>query len=118
MRIDRTNTILYCTSWAETVAFYRDVVGLEVSMERDWFVEFAVGTAGFVSVADATRTTVRSADGAGLTLSWRVDDLSDAWDELVDCGADPSPIAELWGSMSTFVRDPEGNRIELWMPVD
>ena len=40
MHIRTSNTILYCRKWKETVAFYRDVLKLDVHFSNDWFVEF------------------------------------------------------------------------------
>lgn len=33
LRIERTNTILYCEGFAETVDFYRDVFGFDVTFD-------------------------------------------------------------------------------------
>lgn len=66
-----SNTILYCRRWAETVDFYRRVLGLPVNVEKDWFVEFRLPDTSFVSVADASRASIDSAAGAGITLTLR-----------------------------------------------
>ncbi|MGB3737531.1 MAG: VOC family protein [Ilumatobacter sp.] len=118
MRITRTNTILYCAEWADTVAFYRDTIGLESSFENDWFVEFGLTDGSHVSVADARRATIEpgAGGGSGLTLSWQVTDLSAQCARLATLGVDvPSPIRR-WGASTVFIHDPEGNRIELWEP--
>lgn len=113
MEITRTNTILYCPNWAKTVRFYRDQVGLRVSHENDWFVEFEVGP-GFFSIADAARATVGQTRGQGVTLSWKVDDVEAARRELQARGIDVSEVKRRWGTPAVDFRDPEGHRVELW----
>lgn len=118
MQVRRTNTILYCSRWEQTLGFYRDVLEFQVALDRGWFVEFRIGPDSFVSIADAAHATVPAGNGAGLTLSWQVDDVGTARTALVDRLVDCSPITARWGSDSTFLHDPEGNRIELWTPAD
>ena len=110
----RSNTILYCDPWAGVVEFYRTGLGLQVTSERDWFVEFALHTGSHVSVADATRTSIVSGDGAGVTLSWQVDDVDATRSLLVARDIAATPIEALWGARSCFTHDPAGNRIEFW----
>jgi predicted enzyme related to lactoylglutathione lyase len=114
MNIHRTNTILYCKRWAATVAFYRDRIRLPVLLQNAWFVEFRLTGNGCLSVADAARTSINSAGGAGITLSWQVDDIDCWYDRMVSDGIDVSPIAVIWGARAFHLFDPEGNRIELW----
>jgi uncharacterized glyoxalase superfamily protein PhnB len=116
LRIERTNTILYCEGFAETVEFYRDVFGFNVTFANDWFTEFVLGDGSHLSVADAARATIGPARGVGITLSWQVLDLEAAYQSLVTRGAQPDPIHQRWGAAAFHVRDPEGHRIELWAP--
>lgn len=110
----RSNTILYCDRWTDTVAFYRSVLGLAVALERDWFIEFTLHDGAFLSVADAQRATVPAGNGAGITLSWQVDELATLRDVLIERGAEPMPIQPRWGADSFTVLDPSGNRLEFW----
>ena len=114
MQITRSNTILYCSRWSDTVAFYRDVIGLDSTVHNDWFVEFDLHNDTHLSVADAAHTTVDPSHGAGLTLSWNVDDLDATCARLADRGVNVPAQIRRWGALAVFVRDPEGNRIELW----
>jgi predicted enzyme related to lactoylglutathione lyase len=114
LRAERTNTILYCTTWSETVAFYRDSLGLPVSFENDWFVEFDVAPGSFVSVADSGRASVAPGDGRGITLSWQVEDVTATRDTLRESGVDVGPVRHRFGSPVVDLFDPVGNRIELW----
>lgn len=114
LRIVGSNTILYSDRWAELVDFYRAGVGLSTSMERDWFIEFELHAGAHISVADARRASIASGDGAGLTLSWRVENAAATRERLVANGIDASPIRYRWGSPGFFAFDPAGNRIEFW----
>ena len=114
MRIYRTNTILYCDRWEETVRFYRDVIKLRVLMEKGWFVEFQLTGSVCLSVADAAHASISSARGAGITLSWRVERVEVLRKRMVSDGIDVTPIKATWGAQTCLVFDPEGNRIELW----
>ncbi|HVS01702.1 MAG TPA: VOC family protein [Thermoanaerobaculia bacterium] len=117
LEIDRSNTILYCQRWQETVAFYRDRLGLAEAFVSDWFVELRLSDGAYVSVADSARATVASAGGGGLTLSWRVADAAATRERLSAAGLAPQPLRRLaWGGRGFFLHDPEGHRIEVWSP--
>lgn len=111
--VDRTNTILYCLAWSETVAFYRDVIGLGETFANDWFVEFAVGDS-HISIANAERATVAAAAGAGITLTWQVADLGESHRLLASRGAVLGDIHTRWGARAFHFFDPAGHRIECW----
>jgi catechol 2,3-dioxygenase-like lactoylglutathione lyase family enzyme len=118
MRVVRANVILYCERWAETSAYYRSLLGDDaVTFENEWFVELAVGDGSFVSIADAARATVAPAGGAGITLSWQVEDVRRTRDELIANGFEPSEVGHRFGSPVVDLFDPEGHRIELWSRV-
>jgi predicted enzyme related to lactoylglutathione lyase len=112
--VERSNTILYCERWAETVEFYRSGLGLAVTHENDWFVEFAVHPGSFLSVADAARSSIEAGRGAGLTLSWQVADIDAAKASLTEAGIDVGEPTVRFGARVVDVFDPVGNRIELW----
>ena len=79
MLILAANTILYCRHWEQTQHFYRDVLQLDISFQKDdWFIEFNVNGAAHLSIADAARCTISAGDGVGITLSFFVQDLRDA----------------------------------------
>lgn len=63
------NTILYCARWEETVAFYKDGLGLGVTFSTGWFVEFALTGSARLSIADARHATIRPGPEKGMTLS-------------------------------------------------
>jgi catechol 2,3-dioxygenase-like lactoylglutathione lyase family enzyme len=117
IKVDRTNTVLYCDRWAATVAFYRDLLGFDVAHETDWFVEFRVTTDAFVSIADARRATIDAAGGKGVTLTLHTDALGETRALLDGRGVTTTPITRRWGADVFYCHDPEGHRIEFWSDV-
>ena len=114
-KIKRTNTILYCCRWAETVVFYRDRLQLAVAYQNDWLVEFRLSETAFLSVADQSRTSLSSAEGDGITLSFQTEDLPAVHRHLTDLGVAPSAIrSQVLGADVFYIFDPDGTRIELW----
>jgi catechol 2,3-dioxygenase-like lactoylglutathione lyase family enzyme len=113
--IKRTNTILYCNHWKETVTFYRDRVGLEVAFQNDWLVEFSLTQNAFLSIADQSRTTMISGSGKGITLSFQIQNLLNVREELIKEGLTPTKIqSQIMGADVFYLFDPEGTRIEFW----
>ncbi len=113
----RTNTILYCGRWVDTVAFYTGTLGLPITHSTDWFLEVALGTTAYLSLANAERTTIKPNHGAGITLSWQVADLAASHAALGDLEVSVTDIAQRWHVDYVELHDPEGNRIELWSPT-
>jgi catechol 2,3-dioxygenase-like lactoylglutathione lyase family enzyme len=112
--VDRANTVLYCDQWVATVAFYRDLLGLDVAHETDWFVEFRLTTDAFVSIADAGRATIEAVGGKGVTLTLHTDALLEMRALLDGRGVATTPVTRRWGADVFYCHDPEGHRIEFW----
>jgi catechol 2,3-dioxygenase-like lactoylglutathione lyase family enzyme len=112
--IKRINTILYCRNWDDTVTFYRDVLKLSVNFETEWLVEFQLIDDTFLSIANTAFTSIQSAKGSGITLSFQVENIDIAHRRLREIGIETGPIKAIWGSRAFYIFDPEGHRIELW----
>lgn len=113
--IDCVNTIIYCRRWHECVTFYRDGLGFEETFSNDWFVELAVTRSARLSVADARRASVESAEGRGVTVTLKVADIRAARNALATRGLVPGEVRRHpWGADVFYLRDPDGNRVELW----
>ena len=111
------NTVLYCENFAQTLAFYDDVLRLPRGFSKDWFVEFQVAREAYLSIADRRRASIDSARGAGLTLTFQVADVRVSYQQLRARGASPSAVGPRpWGSEGFLLHDPEGTRIEIWAP--
>ena len=117
MLFQRTNTILYCRNWSETVAFYRTVLELPINHETDWFIEFQLTDNAYLSVANADRASIQSVDGQGITLSWQVAEIHKVRDFLLRSGVEVTGIKKKWGAWLFYFHDPEGHRIELWQAI-
>lgn len=116
-QITRTNTLLYCGRWSESVDFYKTRLGFPVTFQSDWMVEFNVAGYSHLSIVDASRTTVQSSSGNGITLSFQVEDLEKALHVLTKAGCNPTAIsAHVMKALVFYVYDPEGHRIEFWCP--
>jgi catechol 2,3-dioxygenase-like lactoylglutathione lyase family enzyme len=110
-----SNTILYCQKWAQTVSFYRDLLALPVLFENDWFVEFALNKASRLSIADESRATIKSNQGAGFTLALEVNEIEALWEQIENAGLNLTTIQEHpWNARVFYFFDPEGHRIEMW----
>lgn len=109
------NTILYCSQWQETVAFYRDHLGLPTTFASTWFIEFALTDTARLSIADERCATIKSSHGAGITLTFQVDDADALWAEFDQAKLKPTKCrTHAWGARTFYLRDPEGNRLEIW----
>lgn len=116
--VKRTNTILYCRRWAETVAFYHDRLQFEIAYQGDWLVEFRLSATAFLSVADQSRTSLSSAEGKGITLSFQTDHLAALHRHLSGIGVVATEIRrQVMGGDLFYIFDPEGTRIEFWCPT-
>lgn len=117
INIKTANTILYCRKWHAVVAFYKTQLRLPVVTSREWFIEFKLNEASYLSIADAARTSMNSCDGKGITITMEVDDIESAHVFLSEAGVDPTPIKDhAWGARVIHIYDPEGNRLEFWSP--
>jgi len=116
MDIQVAGTILYCRKFEESVAFYRDKLGLTVKEAKSWFVEFELNEAARLAIADAGRASVGAIGGRGVTLTLKVEDIGKLRTRLIGENLDAGPVMDHpWGAEVFHIFDPEGNRIEFWM---
>ena len=111
----RSNTILYCHHWMETVHFYKRKICLPVSFENDWFVEFQLTDNSFLSIANSARATISDVQGQGVTLTWEVMDIEKAKEHLETQGVVTTTIQRKWNALVFYCQDPEGHRLEFWV---
>jgi catechol 2,3-dioxygenase-like lactoylglutathione lyase family enzyme len=113
-----TNTILYCRRFDETAGFYSRRLELPVTFRCDWLVEFRTSADARLSVADERRARVKSAEGAGITITLQVADVDRTRAWLRARGVVVSaPVSHPWGARLCRFHDPEGHRLEIWSPV-
>lgn len=109
------NFIIYCNHWEATVSFYRDLLKLKINYENDWFVEFILTDSARLSVASASRASIDSSAGQGITIALQVLDLAQRHQMFINQVIEITPIKEhAWGAQVFYIKDPEGNRIEFW----
>lgn len=112
------NTILYCKKFQATLAFYRVMLDHDGNAMAEWFVEFPLSQTAMLSIADESRTRIKSADGCGITLSLRTRNIDRKRHELHHRGLKPGRIKKhAWGANVFYLFDPEGHRIEIWQPL-
>jgi len=112
--------VVVCRDIERMKVFYRDVMRFAVSAEEAEWVEFCL---------DETRLALRPfgreydrlpAQGnvSTLQLAFRVgrDDVDRCHEHLMRLGAEivEAPMDQSWGHRTLFVRDPEGNLIEIF----
>ncbi|OQY39482.1 MAG: hypothetical protein B6226_01780 [Candidatus Cloacimonetes bacterium 4572_65] len=117
MLIKKSNSIVYCKKFQETVSFYKDLIGLEVTFSKSWFVEFKLTESSFISIVDENRATIKSCSGKGITISLNVENIYHERELFIEKGINPTALKEIWGSLHFFVHDPEGTRIEFWEEI-
>jgi catechol 2,3-dioxygenase-like lactoylglutathione lyase family enzyme len=119
MEFKTTNTILYCKKWEETVRFYSDALNLPVIFSTDWFVEFCTSNSSRLSVADEKRTSIKSCNGKGVTLSLEVENIDNTWAIVNKTGLNPTMIKRHpWDAFVFYLFDPEGHRVEIWQSIN
>jgi catechol 2,3-dioxygenase-like lactoylglutathione lyase family enzyme len=114
MHIKSANIILYCKKWEEMVAFYKTGLALPITASTEWFVEFKLTRTLRLSVADESRTSIKSGSGEGITVGIQVADAITTRAHFLKVVLNPTEVKEVWGAKAFYVFDPEGNRIEFW----
>lgn len=115
--------VLIVADLDRAVAFYTGVLGLPLGHRSGPYAQLATGvTRVALYERDAMASTLGVAslrdpdpDAPGFELGFKVDDVDAAYAELVAAGAEPAtaPTDRPWGQRTAYVRDPDGNLIEL-----
>ena len=108
MPFTRTGLILYVWNYPECVAFYRDVLGLQVLFDKPDLTCFAFGDS-YLMVEVDDRPEAESARGRPATcLRMNVPNVRESADELVQQGVAVDYQEHEWGTLAKF-EDPDGN---------
>jgi catechol 2,3-dioxygenase-like lactoylglutathione lyase family enzyme len=105
-------------------AFYRDLLRTEPSADRPDYVEFAAGGAK-ISMWDRERHereapgSVRDGRDRAVMIELEVDDPDAEHERLRRAGVQivKPPTTQEWGNRAVYVRDPDGNLVNLFRRV-
>lgn len=112
---------------AATTRFYRDVVGLPVTVELDWFASVNAGAPGYeISFVRRGHESVpeghRAQETTGLMFGLVVEDAAAEAKRLVEAGVDlVTPVVdEVYGQRHFSFADPDGALLDVieMIPVD
>ncbi|MBB3037164.1 VOC family protein [Hoyosella altamirensis] len=109
--------IWYVDSLSESVRFYRDIIGLEVRIEGDGYVEFAMENVK-LSLFERSKLAELIGQRAGTApcgeLGFRVSDVDATAESLRALGVTPltGPVDRPWGERTLHIADPDGNIVE------
>ena len=112
MRVKRIVANVATADPAAADLFYRQILGLELAMDRGWIRTFAGACQMTVQIGFA------SEGGSGTPvpdLSVEVDDLDEALRRVQQHGIalEYGPVLEPWGVRRFFVRDPFGKLVNI-----
>lgn len=116
---------IFVSDIGKMVEFYRDVLGIAVKSEGDYYTLFEhegieLGFFARSMAPDFIEADLTYPSGVNGTFSLSIDvddflDVDDEFERIVEAGA--TPVAEPkdvpWGQRSSMVADPEGNMIEI-----
>jgi catechol 2,3-dioxygenase-like lactoylglutathione lyase family enzyme len=114
--------VLIVTDLDRSLSFYTGTLGLTLKHRAETYAQLDAGTTRLGLYArDAMRTTLGvefappSPGAPAFELGFKVSDCDAAFAELVAAGVSPvtPPTTRPWGQRTAYVRDPDGNLIEL-----
>ncbi|MGH8504628.1 MAG: VOC family protein [Stenotrophobium sp.] len=113
MNVAQYGIILFVEKYEECVAFYRDVVSLEVAYAKDSLTSFRFGSA-YLMIEQGGRgaSQEKGRHQNPTVLRFNVTDLEAAAAELRGKGVPVESQSFDWGRIGVFT-DPDGNRCEL-----
>lgn len=120
VRARRAITFFYYDDLPAAVAFYRDVVGLELAMDEPWCAMFELNSAARLGLVSAAAGSQRPMSGLnkGAILSLEVDDLAACLDRLKrqeSVGANTKLVRGCCGRTEEFkIFDPAGYTVEFF----
>ncbi len=118
--------VLIVTDLEQSLSFYTETLGLELQHRAEKYAQIKAGTTRLSLYSrDAMQETLGavleppSLSAPSFELGFKVADCDAAFSELVAAGAPAvtPPTTRPWGQRTAYVRDPDGNLIELAQDV-
>ncbi|ETB30051.1 ring-cleavage extradiol dioxygenase [Mycobacterium avium 09-5983] len=109
--------IQYVESLERSVTFYRDVIGLEVRIEGDGYVEFEMPNTKFSLFERSKLPELIGREGGSAPcgeIGFLVDDVDEEATRLRGLGVEilSGPVDRPWRERTLHIADPDGNVIE------
>ncbi|OBF82632.1 ring-cleaving dioxygenase [Mycobacterium sp. 852002-51163_SCH5372311] len=109
--------IQYVGSLERSVEFYRDVIGLEVRIEGDGYVEFEMLNTKFSLFERSKLPELIGREGGTAPcaeIGFLIDDVDQEAERLKRLGVDilSGPVDRPWRERTLHIADPDGNVIE------
>jgi lactoylglutathione lyase len=110
--------ILYVTDMPRSIAFYRDVVGLEFKFEQAGYAEFVTsGTKFGLYETEKLETLIGSKPtpgGTSMEVVFLVDEVDSEVERLKALGVEllSGPVDRAWGHRTIHFSDPDGHVVE------
>ena len=114
--------VLVVADLDRALAFYTGPLGLPLSHRAEAYAQLDAGTTRLslydrAAMASTLGTELAAPDPSApaFELGFKVDDCDAAFDEVVAAGASAvtPPTTRPWGQRTAYVRDPDGNLVEL-----
>ncbi len=114
--------VLIVTDLEQSLSFYTETLGLELQHRAEKYAQINAGTTRLsLYTRDAMQETLGvaleppSLASPSFELGFKVPDCDAAFSELVASGAPAvtEPTTRPWGQRTAYIRDPDGNLIEL-----
>jgi lactoylglutathione lyase len=106
---------LLVNDFEKSLAFYRDILGLEVNSTEGKFADFKLeGTSLAIFEKEAATAMFPKkfmGNGGGVILAFQVDDVKKTCDDLKTKGIEifEGPKTTPWGQTVAYFNDPDGN---------
>jgi lactoylglutathione lyase len=121
--------VLFVHDFQKCLAFYRDILGLEVVQLESRFAAFKMNEQDFaiIEMSEASEMVKvpmnafepQSGKTDRVLLCTRVENVDDAYEALKAKGVEFTmpPTDQYWGLRTAFFKDPEGNLWEIARPL-
>ena len=109
-------TILIVDNLDRAIEFYEKTVGFSLQHRSGAYAQFATGATRFALYERAAMADTLGVEAPpAFEIGCKVGDVDAAFAELVAAGATPAvePSDRPWGQRTAYVRDPDGNYVEL-----